>query len=275
MNIEMSEEAVSFFVPSVVNFFFFLVMFPLSRTAETALVIVVYSSVCPGDLIYREASLRNNNSIIFFFFLTFSASDRHKWETIKHICDSSRGLINRHKNIQTALKKQLLAQQPRKITPCRAHTYTQQTNMQAIIPVSNGTRTAICHSSCTFFCLFLFFFFGRGSIAVGCSVLVVPSAESPFFLLLTKIIRAELTIVLFFLLTWQCLVASHWPGTVWKHEECVCVRTCVSTRGKVWACHVGSLVFRVIEAEFLFVSSPPPLPESQVSLRLSLLSHSL
>lgn len=48
-----------------------------------------------------------------------------------------------------------LAQQPGK----KIHTYTQHTNMQAIIPVSNQSRVTICRSSCTSFLVFLLLVF--------------------------------------------------------------------------------------------------------------------
>lgn len=121
--------------------------------------------------------------------------------------------------------------------------------MQAIIPVSKCTGTTICHSSCIVF-------------LDECPLLLVASFWFNFSFqratMSTTNKNHQSIRVNHWFVTWQCLVASGWPETVWI--RCVCVCTCESTRGKVWACQVAG--FRVIEF-FFFLN-----PESQVSLRL-------
>lgn len=140
--------------------------------------------------------------------------------------------------------------------------------MQAITP--NRNLSLFMH-------IFFVFLEGKGfgrSIAVGCSVLVVlfllshhfPTTNAKIIIIIT---RAELTIGF---LTWQCLVASRWPGTscvkeMWK-SVCVCVRTCVSMRGKRCECvkWAGWFFFVSSKQEFCFFVFCFP-PKSQVSFR--------
>lgn len=116
---------------------------------ETKLANAVYSSVCSSNLFYKEA-LRIKARCFFFKDLL----------PLTTITDNTVTLLwanNRRKNIQTALKKHLLAQQPEKST----HTPDIRTCKQSF-SIKSFTRTTICHSSCTFFCcLFVCFFWRR------------------------------------------------------------------------------------------------------------------
>ena len=132
MNIEVSEEAGS--RPSHL-------LCPLGQNSLT-----LFIPVCvPANLIHREAFRIKAWRFLVFFFPSSKGSSASECCYVD---------VKTYKLLWRSI---FLAQQPEK----KIHTYTQHTNMQAIIPVSNQSRVTICRSSCTSFLVFLLlcFFF--------------------------------------------------------------------------------------------------------------------
>lgn len=197
---------------------------PFVVSVGTELINIVYSSVCSSEF-NPQRSLQNKSMAFFVFISSSKGSSASECRYVD---------VKTYKLLWRSI---FLAQQPEKI-----HTYTQHTNMQAIIPVSNQSRATICRSSCTSFLYFVFLFFLEELLV------------ALFWLCFARVNHW------FFFLTWQCLVASVWPGTVWIGLLWVC--TCVSTRGKVWAaCQVAG--FHVVEAEKVTPLLPLPVSNRQ------------
>lgn len=217
-------QAVVMLMYTVVNLFISFVLWSSSFSLSSPLrpnSLMLYSccsSVSVSQWFNPQRSLQNKRML---FFKRSSASDCHYR---KH-SDSSIGLIPERETYDCSEQTSFGTEAKKNL-----HTYTQHTDMQAIISVSNWTRLFM--HFCCFGCVFF-----------------------SFIQVTNKIIRAELTIG--FNMAVFGSIRSTWNS---EHDVFVCVHACL------WEArceHVKWLVFVSLEQSFFFYPVCSPTVSNQ------------